>query len=363
MDDGRKRSLYLVRHGRVAFPGGVRRCIGRTELPLDEAGRRQAEDLREYFRDHPVEKVFASPSGRCRETAEILAGGRYPVEVREGLSELDMGEWENVPLAELHKELESEPEQGEGRKAGLNRFRNTVLGILKETEGDLVCVAHAGVNCCFLSELLGTPLEMSRALPQPYGCLSQITVSSEQELCIREYGVMPKSWPDRAGCEEIWEHYRTPERVRRHCRAVAQTALELVRHLTAAGYPAERDLVEAGALLHDVARQRPAHAQAGADILRREGYPLLAKLVGSHHDLPEDGEVSLETEIVYLADKMVIEDQDTTVEERFAVRRRQCGAKGGREAEEACERRFQQALRVEQKIRRMLEKRNGHEIN
>lgn len=193
------RTLYLVRHGKVDFPGGIRRCIGRTELPLSEEGRRQAQELGAYFARHPVERIFTSPLGRCVETARLLSGGRYPVQTEPGLRELDMGEWENVPLCELHKELESEPRQGEGRDAGLLRFRETIDRILEGTRGDVVCTAHAGVNCCYLSMLFGTPLETSRSLPQPYGCFSRIIVSGRGNRLNKqaaEIGMLPKEAGD-----------------------------------------------------------------------------------------------------------------------------------------------------------------------
>ena len=101
------RTVYLVRHGMVEFPEGKKRCIGRTDLPLNHIGIRQAEDLGDYFRGRPVEAVFCSPLKRSVQTAEILAGGRLPVLKRQGLAELDMGEWENVPLCDLKKDLES----------------------------------------------------------------------------------------------------------------------------------------------------------------------------------------------------------------------------------------------------------------
>lgn len=192
------RNLYLARHGRVEFPGGVARCIGRTELPLSEEGRRQAMELREYFRRHPVEYIYSSPLERCVETAEIIAGGLRPVRVEQDLSELDMGEWENVPKWELKKSLETEPKWGERRAVGLRRFERVVREIIEQTEGDILCVTHAGINCCFLSRLLGTPLETSRALPQPYGGISRITFDECGNMQAAEVGVMPKHLPDSA---------------------------------------------------------------------------------------------------------------------------------------------------------------------
>lgn len=79
--------VYLVRYGAVEFQGGIHRCIGRTDVPLGERGRTQAEHLAEYFATHAVTRIFTSPLKRCRETAQILSHGRYPVEVEEGLRE------------------------------------------------------------------------------------------------------------------------------------------------------------------------------------------------------------------------------------------------------------------------------------
>ena len=68
------RIIYLIRHGRVGFPNGIKRCIGRTDLLLDDWGKRQAEDLREYFRLHPVKHIYCSQLTRSIETARILGG-------------------------------------------------------------------------------------------------------------------------------------------------------------------------------------------------------------------------------------------------------------------------------------------------
>ena len=38
-------------------------------------------------------------------------------------------------------------------------------------------------------------------------------------------------------------------------------------------------------MLHDVARTETDHATEGAAILRREGYPKVAKIIEQHHDL------------------------------------------------------------------------------
>ena len=54
-----------------------------------------------------------------------------------------------------------------------------------------------------------------------------------------------------------------------------------------AGAGLDEDLVLAGSLLHDVARQQPEHARAGADLLKKEGYPRVADIVAQHMDIDE----------------------------------------------------------------------------
>lgn len=337
------RNLYLVRHGRVEFPGGIRRCIGRTDLKLDEVGRRQARALAEYFLGRDIQ-VFCSPLARARETARILARDRVPVQVRDGLVELDMGEWESLPMAGIKKSLESEPVLGEGRENGLRRFRGAVNEILDSTDGDIVCVAHAGVNSCFLADLLGSPISTSRALPQPYGCFSRIEIHENGGKSVAELGRMTETAPDGAECEVILEHYHTPEHVREHCRQVCRQALRLGERMRAAGYDIDLRLVQSAALLHDVARTEPDHAVRGAEWILREGYPQVADIVLRHHDLGNVQSHPYETTLVYLADKLVQGDRVVNLEERFERSRNRCsGFEHPEEALKAHERRYSEA--------------------
>lgn len=337
------RTVYLVRHGMVEFPEGKKRCIGRTDLPLNHIGIRQAEDLGEYFRSRPVEAVFCSPLLRSVQTAGILAGGRLPVVETEGLAELDMGEWENVPLCDLKKDLESEPVHGEGREHGRRRMDRTIRDILSCTTGDVVAVAHAGINCSYLAGLMGRPLETSRALTQPYGGFSRIIIDDRGTVFAADFGRKPRIFPGDRECRDIWDRYGTPEHVRRHCIAVARQAVRLGRALSDAGCRIDMGLIRSAALLHDVVRERKDHAAEGAKVLVREGYPLTAEIIRCHHDL--EHEILNETAVVYLADKWTQGERQVSLDERFGRSRAKCG--GSPEAMAAHERRYRQAKTME----------------
>jgi phosphohistidine phosphatase SixA len=78
--------LLLVRHAsagdRDEWEGDDR------ERPLDERGRRQAEDLPGRLRPFRIEAILSSPARRCVETVEPLARARgLDIELRPELSE------------------------------------------------------------------------------------------------------------------------------------------------------------------------------------------------------------------------------------------------------------------------------------
>ena len=62
--------LYLIRHAEPDFPGGVRRCLGRTDLPLGELGRLRAALLALEL-EGKARRVYTSPLRRAAETAAV----------------------------------------------------------------------------------------------------------------------------------------------------------------------------------------------------------------------------------------------------------------------------------------------------
>jgi CTP:molybdopterin cytidylyltransferase MocA len=111
-----------------------------------------------------------------------------------------------------------------------------------------------------------------------------------------------------------------PERVA-HCEAVAAVAAALTTALGERGECLCVPLVVAAALLHDVARAEPRHGDAGGALLDELGYPRVAPIVRRHMRLGDAlGEVLDETQIVFLADKLVQDDRLAGLDARFAVR-------------------------------------------
>lgn len=117
-------------------------------------------------------------------------------------------------------------------------------------------------------------------------------------------------------CEAILAEWWVDVRVIRHSRKVAEIAVRLAAALLLTGLEVNLELVQAAALLHDLAKGRPGHAAAGASMLRGMGLDQVAKIVASHTDLGDFRTLD-EAALVYLADKLVRDEELVTLEERF----------------------------------------------
>lgn len=81
----------IVRHGNTFEPGVAPRRIGaRTDVPLVESGKAQAEALAAHFTHTAFDRCLVSPLRRTRETAAIIAPG-VPTERADWLREIDHG--------------------------------------------------------------------------------------------------------------------------------------------------------------------------------------------------------------------------------------------------------------------------------
>jgi len=113
--------------------------------------------------------------------------------------------------------------------------------------------------------------------------------------------------------------------IREHSLVVAEVAVWLGRALNNASINLNLDLIEAGALLHDLGKTACLggagnHAEWGAEALLRLGLKELAEIVREHVVLAPNGDPRpvREAEVVYYADKRVLHSRVVSVTERFA---------------------------------------------
>ncbi len=115
------------------------------------------------------------------------------------------------------------------------------------------------------------------------------------------------------------------EHIAAHSLQVCRVALRITDELNRERTILSRELVEAGALLHDITKTRSLktgerHAESGGIFLCELGYPEVGELVRQHVRLDHfdfSGPVN-EAEIVNYADKRVLHDQIVSLQERMA---------------------------------------------
>ncbi len=118
-----------------------------------------------------------------------------------------------------------------------------------------------------------------------------------------------------------------------HSLQVARVARVLAIHLPSSQPPLDLTLLEAGALLHDIAKTeclktQEKHTDRGAAFLDARGYPEVAEIVAQHVNLKEGPSKNLgitEIEIVHYADKRVLHEEIVDLQTRFDYLQRQYG--------------------------------------
>jgi 2,3-bisphosphoglycerate-dependent phosphoglycerate mutase len=172
--------LLLARHGRTEWHRD-NRYVSRTDIGLNETGRREAWMLARRAEEERPDLVLCSPLTRALETARLSAEA-CDMEPRtdERLRELDFGEWEGKSLAEIREEdsesvslFEEDPAR-HGFPGGepLHKGAERVLEILAElhrshTGQTVLVVAHNTLLRLGLCRMLGIPVrDYRRRLPR-----------------------------------------------------------------------------------------------------------------------------------------------------------------------------------------------------
>ena len=89
--------IYIARHGQTDW-NSQHRAQGRSDIPLNETGRAQAETLRDNIKDIKFTAVYASPLKRAAETARIATGNEYDIIYDDRLMERSFGDFEGAEV-------------------------------------------------------------------------------------------------------------------------------------------------------------------------------------------------------------------------------------------------------------------------
>jgi alpha-ribazole phosphatase len=162
--------ILLVRHGFVGLQ--EERFLGRTDLPLSEAGKKQAEQLRYRLASEKLDAIYTSTLRRASSTAEIIASVHKAAVIPcDDLCECNFGEIEGMTFTEIEKSYPALARELRDRKTGafpsgetLEQLNERVKTFLKglekhKSEETVLVVAHGGPLRLIICNLLGLGLE------------------------------------------------------------------------------------------------------------------------------------------------------------------------------------------------------------
>jgi ribonuclease H / adenosylcobalamin/alpha-ribazole phosphatase len=179
------RTIFFARHGTHAEVGHI--LSGRSEIPLNHAGRAEAARLAARLDTVELAAVQSSPRARARQTAEIVAARQgIPVEVVDALDEIDFGAWTGRAFADLAGDPawdhwnrargRATTPGGEDMTGAVNRAVAHVAE-LEEGEGPVLCVSHCDIIRGIVAHYLGLPLDRMLAYDCDPASVTTITLA------------------------------------------------------------------------------------------------------------------------------------------------------------------------------------------
>ena len=161
-------NLYLLRHGETeaSRTGGY---VGFTDVDLTPEGLAMAEAFAEKYKHLPWQAIFASPLKRTVATATPIAKAvGLNIQLRNGLKEMFLGEWEGLSLEEVKARHDKDynnwmtepawnpPTGGETGMQVASRAAMVIAEIENQfTEGNVLVVSHKTTIRLMLCSLLG----------------------------------------------------------------------------------------------------------------------------------------------------------------------------------------------------------------
>ncbi|MCG2614847.1 histidine phosphatase family protein [Terrimonas sp. NA20] len=189
-------NIFLLRHGQTSWNADNNRYCGRTDIPLTDKGISQAEEVKRQMESIELTAVYSSPLQRAYTTA-CIASGREAIK-DERLIEADFGNWETKTKEEFIAENESlwldwmsDPaihraggtgETGGEIVARVDDFFHSLQQ--KYTSGNIMVVAHNGINRLYLAHKLGMPLKNYRQLVQQNSAITSFTLDQQGILTL-----------------------------------------------------------------------------------------------------------------------------------------------------------------------------------
>ena len=191
--------LFLLRHGETEASISGQYVGSGSDIPLTAGGVKMAEQFALAYKEHDWKGVYCSPLLRTRQTlAPLQASMTSPVFFRDGLREINYGEWELKSQEEI-KAVNPEamknfhengdifsPPGGETAIEVLNRAMSVLEEVRKEhVDGDILFVSHRTTLRVLLCSLLGVEIKRYRKCFEYLVCsVSMLELRNEGALLV-----------------------------------------------------------------------------------------------------------------------------------------------------------------------------------
>lgn len=188
MADCNQMDLYLIRHTQPDVALGV--CYGQTDVDVACSFKDEFSRLQPKLSHLTEVSIFSSPLQRCLKLAQATQTHLKTLDIKidERLMELNFGDWELKPWAEIPQgivgewteaHIQHKPPNGESYFDLHMRTKQFFEEVQKiENAQHLLVFTHAGVIRALVSEALNLPLTHAVKLQIDYASVSKITVQN-----------------------------------------------------------------------------------------------------------------------------------------------------------------------------------------
>ncbi len=144
--------IYLIRHAEVENPEGIE-YMRLPGFGISAFGEKQATKVGKKLRELGLDRIYASPLERTKETARIISDGTIPIRYLEDIIEVNYHKWQGI------KKDDRDPGQvegyakdpvkysailGESLTEVQHRMKRALFGIIEKHPGERIgVVTHA----------------------------------------------------------------------------------------------------------------------------------------------------------------------------------------------------------------------------
>jgi len=168
------RRIFLLRHGKTEWNGQFR-YQGKSDVPLNEEGRLQAQRAALRLTSLGIDAIYASPLSRAKENAHIVSKtlGAPIKGLYEELCEMNFGAWEGLTAPDIERSYAESfrlwrrnPEKvkipkGESFSEVVERVTCGMKKILNDAGENILVVTHGGSIRAALAGLFAMDISAS----------------------------------------------------------------------------------------------------------------------------------------------------------------------------------------------------------